>query len=126
MTRINAGIPAAMLTGKHLLAEHREIKRIPNEVRKAITEEKLNQALQGVPSEFRLGSGHVKFFRNKLGYLLRRYKQIHTEAKERGFCVQDYSGAWDSLPAELMQDYQPTPKAIAEVMARIDERIGKQ
>ena len=49
MTRINAGIPAAMLTGKHLLAEHREIKRIPNEVRKAITEEKLNQPFRVFP-----------------------------------------------------------------------------
>ena len=30
MTRINVGIPPAELTDKHLLAEHREIKRIPN------------------------------------------------------------------------------------------------
>ena len=30
MTRINVGIPPAELTGKHLIAEHREIKRIPN------------------------------------------------------------------------------------------------
>ena len=30
MTRINAGIPVQSLSGKHLIAEHREIKRIPN------------------------------------------------------------------------------------------------
>ena len=30
MTRINCGIPPEELSDKHLLAEHREIKRIPN------------------------------------------------------------------------------------------------
>ena len=30
MTRINAGIPVEKLSDQHLLAEHREIKRIPN------------------------------------------------------------------------------------------------
>ena len=35
MTRINVGINPADLTGKHLIAEHREIKRIPNCIAKA-------------------------------------------------------------------------------------------
>ena len=30
MTRINVGIPPTELTDRHLLAEHREIKRIQN------------------------------------------------------------------------------------------------
>ena len=34
MTRINAGIPPKKLTNRHLLAEHREIKRIPNVIKK--------------------------------------------------------------------------------------------
>lgn len=34
MTRINCGIPPSELTNKHLLAEHREIKRIPNAIAK--------------------------------------------------------------------------------------------
>jgi hypothetical protein len=34
MTRINTGIPPKELTDKHLLAEHREIKRIPNCIKK--------------------------------------------------------------------------------------------
>jgi len=33
MTRINAGYSVRRLTDKHLLAEHREIKRIPNMVK---------------------------------------------------------------------------------------------
>ena len=34
MTRINVGISPAELNDKHLIAEHREIKRIPNCVAK--------------------------------------------------------------------------------------------
>ena len=30
MTRINVGVDPSELTTKHLIAEHREIKRIPN------------------------------------------------------------------------------------------------
>ena len=56
MTRINAGIPPVELTDKHLIAEHREIKRIPNLISKG----KYN--MNGQPSEFKLGIGHVKFF----------------------------------------------------------------
>jgi hypothetical protein len=33
MTRVNAGVEPITLTREHLIAEHREIKRIPNAVR---------------------------------------------------------------------------------------------
>ena len=56
MTRINVGIPPAELVNQHLLAEHREIKRIPNCVAKG----KYN--MDGMPERFKLGTGHVKFF----------------------------------------------------------------
>ena len=36
MTRINSAIPVKCLTDEHLLAEHREIKRLPYCLRKAI------------------------------------------------------------------------------------------
>ena len=60
MTRINAGILPKDLTSKHLIAEHREIKRIPNCVGKG----KYN--MDNIPDKFKLGTGHVKFFYNKL------------------------------------------------------------
>ena len=63
MTRINAGIPVQQLNGKHLIAEHREIKRVPNLVRYNI--EKGNP-ISGIPPKFTLGKGHVKFFYDKL------------------------------------------------------------
>ena len=48
MTRINVGINPADLTGKHLIAEHREIKRIPN----CIAKGKYN--MNGIPNKFKL------------------------------------------------------------------------
>ena len=88
MTRINVGIQPAELNDQHLIAEHREIKRIPNCVAKG----KYN--MEGIPNKFKLGTGHVKFFYNKLLYLKFRYASLHTECIRRGFNVQNYIGAW--------------------------------
>ena len=74
MTRINCGIPPAELSDRHLIAEHREIKRVPNLVRKG------RYSMKGQPVEFTLGTGHIKFFYDKLGYLLERYQQLCTSA----------------------------------------------
>ena len=73
MTRINVGIPPAELNGKHLIAEHREIKRIPNLVNRG------RYSLDNQPDTFKLGTGHVKFFYDKLLYLKRRYDKLYNE-----------------------------------------------
>ena len=113
MTRINVGIPPAELSREHLLAEHREIKRIPN----AVSRGRFN--LNGQPKEFTLGPGHVKFFYNKLLYLLNRYKEIYATCKEKKYNVQDYSSAWDNVPEHLMGDYVPTERDIKLIKERI-------
>ena len=94
MTRINVGIPPAELVNQHLIAEHREIKRIPNCVAKG----KYN--MDGIPDKFKLVTGHVKFFYNKLLYLKNRYISLYNECIKRGFNVQNYIGAWDNVPQE--------------------------
>ena len=117
MSRINAGIPPKELTDRHLIAEHREIKRIPNIIKKG----KLSGA--DAPAEFTLGTGHIKFFYDKQQYLLDRYKALYAECLRRGFNVQDYSTAWEGLPPELMNNYTPTPRDRKIVRARIAERL---
>tara|TARA_R110002020_G_scaffold263792_2_gene478516 strand:- start:772 stop:1125 length:354 start_codon:yes stop_codon:yes gene_type:complete len=116
MTRINVGIPPAELSGKHLIAEHREIKRIPN----CIAKGKYN--MDNIPNKFKLGTGHVKFFYNKLKYLRNRYKSIYKECLKRGYKVQNYIGAWDDIPDVLMGDYTPTKHDIEIIKQRIKER----
>ena len=66
MTRINL-VPPTELCDQHLLAEHRELTRIPNAVAKG------KFSLKGQPEDYKLGEGHVRFFFNKLAFLKQRY-----------------------------------------------------
>ena len=59
MTRINT-VPPQELCDKHLMAEIREITRIPNTIKSG------KARIEGIPPDFRLGSGHVNFFTTKL------------------------------------------------------------
>jgi deoxyribonuclease (pyrimidine dimer) len=116
MTRINASIEPEELPSKLLLAELREVKRIPNVIKSG------RYSMNGQPKQFTLNKGHVKFFYNKNGYLLSRYTKLRLEALKRGFNVQDFSGAWDGLPTELMNDWNETKQARELIIERIKER----
>lgn len=110
MTRINCNIPPRRLSDQHLLAEHREIKRIPN----------VAPTFKGtIPPTFRLGTGHVSFFIDKGGYTLQRYREIYRECCDRGFTVTDYASAWDNLSPLLMKDYEATPSDSNLIIDRI-------
>lgn len=118
MTRINCGIPPKELVDKHLLAEHREIKRIPNAICKG------RAIVDNIPTNFRLGSGHVKFFYDKGLYLKNRYEDIYKECKNRGFNITYYGDAWNNIPPNLMKDYTPTDEDKALIRDRIAERLS--
>jgi deoxyribonuclease (pyrimidine dimer) len=117
MTRINVGIKPSLLCNQHLLAEHREIKRIPNQISKG------KFTLKGIPTEFKLGSGHVKFFYDKLLYLKNRYEEIHFECLKRNLNISYYGNAWDNVPSYLMNDYRPTELDRQLLVERINERL---
>ena len=120
MTRINAGIKPAELTDKHLLAEAREIKRIPNCINSG------RNSMEGQPDTFKLGTGHVKFFYDKLLYLKNRYDSIYEECVSRGFNVTYFGSAWEGVPDHLMNNYKPTLNARLIVQERIRERLNKK
>jgi len=113
MTRINVGVGPEELPDKLLLAEHREITRIPNAVRSGLAK------MAGIPETFRLGAGHVKFFYDKLGYLQRRYDALYLECVARSFNVTARHSAFDSLPPELCGDYQETQVDRSLILQRI-------
>lgn len=118
MTRINVAIPPAELHYKHLLAESREIKRVPN----CVSRGRYN--LKSIPKEFTLGKGHVAFFYDKLLYLKNRYEKIYKECIKRGFNVQYWGNAWDKVPPELMNDYIPTKRDEIILRERINEKLN--
>ncbi len=124
MTRINAGIPPSELSDKHLLAEHREIKRIGNAIR-------LNKANtnQPIPKEFVLGKGHVIFFYDKMKYIANRYSILYNECINRGFNVTDFSESFlidDKLINFCWHDWTPTKESIKLIRNRIKEKTKKK
>lgn len=119
MTRISATIKPEELCDQMLIAEHREIVRIPNMIKsgKAI--------IKDIPQDFRLGSGHVKFFYNKLSYLQQRYVKLYFECCNRGFNVQDYSMSFCDVPFELWDDWKPNEAIVRPMLVeRINERLS--
>lgn len=117
MTRINL-IPVEELTDQHLLAEHREIKRIPNVIKSG----KYN--LKWIPAHYTMWTWHVKFFYNKLIFLLKRYWELRKECWERGFVVENYAENFlYNFDYDLLWDYTPTEKEIAISKERIAEKI---
>lgn len=116
MTRINLVEPRE-LCDQHLLAEHRELTRIPNAVAKG------RYRLAGQPADYKLGEGHVRFFFDKMAFLQRRYEALHRECLLRGFKVKHI---WpQDLPQQpdLWRDYTPSEHALALNRQRISERM---
>lgn len=102
MTRINVGINPEELPDKLLLAEHREITRIPNTIKsgKAI--------IKDIPETFRLGTGHVKFFYDKMLYLKNRYVKLYNECVNRGFNITNKTSSFLDIDPGLMNEYEET------------------
>ena len=117
MSRINCGVSVKELTQKHLLAEHREIKRLPN----LISRGRYN--MKSIPEEFTLGKGHVAFFYDKLEYVRKRYEELYAECKARGYNIQYYGDAWNNIPKEFMNDYTPTKRDEEIIRQRIKEKL---
>lgn len=122
MTRINVGIPPKDLSNRHLMAEHREIKRVPNNVIKRL--KALKQINLG-PQHFTLGTGHVLFFNDKLYYLHKRYVELREECIKRSIRVTDYEQAFlsvNSWAPHLYNDWRPRKVDYEIILERLQER----
>lgn len=119
MTRINVGVDPSELNNQMLIAEHREIKRIPNCIKKG------RYNLKGMPKEFTLNTGHVKFFYDKILFLKKRYQSLYNECKKRGFNVSDFSESFEDIPMSLMRDYQPTERDRQIILERIKSKLDR-
>ncbi len=126
MTRINV-VSVKDLTNKHLFAEYRELPRIFTAVGKLAPGEGF------LDGGYRLGQGHVKFFYNKLTWLLDRYKQLKGELDGRNYNIN--LETYDSIVSNaerLIEErkgwdvvYNPTPDEKYTNMQRLVERWTK-
>jgi deoxyribonuclease (pyrimidine dimer) len=125
MTRINLVEPE-QLTDKHLLAEYKELPRIFTAVRKLVGQGKTPDDVD-ISEEYVLGTGHCKFFYNKLRWLGARYTSLYVELKVRGFNLDDslYLSVLSEagcLPLSWQGNYKPSPEEIYLNMARLAKR----
>lgn len=118
MTRINATVDPEVLCDQHLMAEYREILRTVALATKAVN--------PVIPETFTLGTGHVKFFYDKLRYIHARFDALKLELRKRNVAVtMEWDGSKIESRPELYNDWSGTPHATNLVIERIYERATK-
>lgn len=118
MTRISVGVRAIELCDAHLIKERVELVRIPNAVRTG------KAVIKDIPKEFTLGTGHVKFFYDKMGYLHQRYTELTEECIARGFNVTDFSDSFEGISLSLWNNYNEIAQDRRIVVDRVNERLS--
>lgn len=122
MTRINVVHPH-QLTDQHLLAEIREIVRMPSYLNKSLNSKK-GFKMSDIPLEYTMGKGHVKFFYNKFGWLRVRFLSLLQECTNRGFNITNKDDTiFKNVESKFIGIYIPTEDAYKVNRERIIERI---
>lgn len=123
MTRINC-VPPEELSRAHLVAEYRELPRMFGMVRAMIARGLTDPAAARIPPAYRMGAGHMTFFCDKLGYLVRRQAALVAEMRRRGYrpTFDDPEALAAGIPAAWLGDWEPDAAALAINRARIAER----
>jgi len=112
MVRVNI-IDVGKLSDQHLIAEYVEILMLVGSMKKDFD-------ISRVPESYRLGEGHVNFFKDKLLYLKKRHERISREMKRRRFAVNknlDIGG----FERKFKNDWTPTEKDIRVIKNRLIE-----
>lgn len=121
MTRINV-VPVEKLHRTHLVAEYKEITRVYGLVRNQL--QKNRKLPTDLPRDYTLGTGHVKFFYNKLAFITKRYMALVLEMRSRGYSPNaiEIKDLCKDIDTRYFQDYTPTPEACSLNIARLIER----
>ena len=124
MTRINVVEPKE-LTTKHLVAEYREITRLPGNLKDSLNRKTKEFSMEEIPKEYVLGKGHVKFFFDKMLFLKQRFESLVGEMISRGYNPTYRDSSIFNVEDRFMNDYIPTTEAIRINRERIKERLEK-
>ncbi|MFC2494990.1 MAG: pyrimidine dimer DNA glycosylase/endonuclease V [Candidatus Absconditicoccaceae bacterium] len=122
MTRINL-LPPSQLADQHLIAEWRELPRVFGLVKKKLVEKK--PILPGV--KYTMGTGHVRFFYDKLLFLQKRHQDLVKEAQKRGFKLSKTEKiSLHAFPKVYCQDFIPSEADLAISQQRIQEKLKEK
>lgn len=122
MTRINVVDPKE-LSRQHLVAEYREITRLPGNLTAWLNRKTKAPDFSEIPTEYKLGTGHVKHFFDKMLFLQKRFEAIIQEMESRGYKPKfKDSSIFANCDKKFYNDYVPTEEAIRINRERIKER----
>lgn len=121
MTRINVVNPSE-LSQQHLCAEYREIARLPGNLKAWLNRKSKKPCFSEIPSQYVLGTGHVKFFFNKMKFLESRFEAIVAEMIRRGYNPKYTDSSIFKTSETFYKDYAPTQEAVELNRERIRER----
>lgn len=126
MTRINVTVKPFNLMDGHLVAAYRETGRVS-----AVYKYRVDNGipLDDIPSKFRLGAGHVKFFLNKPMEILTQFEALTIEMQKRGYAtnipisyIVDNFGGWGNI-SKINCDYEYSQEDKNLIRERIIERL---
>tara|TARA_Y100001970_G_scaffold206715_1_gene251757 strand:+ start:578 stop:985 length:408 start_codon:yes stop_codon:yes gene_type:complete len=126
MTRINI-IPVEELFDQHLIAEYREITMVPAALKRTLAS-KVGLNFSKINKKYTLNQGHVYFFYDKGKYLDKRYKQLVSEMKNRGFNPDSKRKFPKTIFIEnnLYKDWQPSIEDFKVIRTRIESKIKEK
>jgi deoxyribonuclease (pyrimidine dimer) len=101
--RCNCGFAPMYLADQHLIAEQCELLMICGMLRKNNYQPK-----SPIPAQFKLGTGHMLFWVDKLIYLKRRHEAVKEEVGKRGFKITDKEIVLSEFPKKFCNDWQPS------------------
>lgn len=115
MVRINI-IHPKNLADQHLIAEYNEILMLLGYVNKFPN-------LDEIPLNYKLGKGHIKFFKNKLSYLKERHDKIKKEMLSRNFKPTKEINL-SNFKRDLQKNWTPKKEDKEIIKRRLIEKIS--
>ncbi|ASD52052.1 endonuclease V N-glycosylase UV repair enzyme [Pseudomonas phage PspYZU05] len=124
MTRINL-TKASVLADQHLMREYNELPRVLGLLDKHFA--KTKKLPTNLPKNYTMGTGHIKFFYDKLLFLQKRQAELVAELLKRNYNIQYIDNLDISrFPIELQQDFSPSKYDIMISANRLLERVGEK
>lgn len=134
MTRINC-IDPVLLTDQHLIAEYRELPRaltlaagvaVNIVMHDSIALDEAKHKLRALlPSQYTMGTGHVKFFYDKTRFLFHRHQALVNEMKRRGFQV-NIQLPESAMTSGLDNNWHPDEQAVLTNVERLRVRLQEK
>jgi deoxyribonuclease (pyrimidine dimer) len=114
MVRVNLVDPK-QLSDQHLIAEYDEILMLVAYIKK-------HPSLINIPENYKLGKGHMKFFKDKIFYLKKRHELLKKEMQKRNFKTTKTINLAE-FKKENKKDWKPTQNNLKIIKKRISEKL---